>query len=126
MNAIKLGATMLDKKSLDNLSTCHPDLKRLVKKVAETKRISVRDPEQPKKDDGYRWTVSLKPENESNYPFIAGFVEGLALSLGLHIRHIVFCDFELVKPSKKEYLPDEPTEDEINMTLEEIERTILD
>ena len=117
---------MLDKKSLDNLSTCHPDLKKLIKKVAETKKFSVRDPEDPKRDDGYRWTVSLKPKNDTDYPFLAGFVEGLAVSLGLNIQRLSFCDFELVKPSKKEYLPDEPTEDEISMTLEEIERTVLD
>lgn len=162
--------------SLNKLKTCHPDLQRLFKEVVKhvdcTIIEGVRSKEQQaeyvrtgksrtmnskhlKQSDGYSWAVDclaypLQWNNfQRNYLF-AGFVKGVALSLGIKIRmgadwdgdfdtkDQTFYDlphFELIEASQSsppsndptidEFLPPEPTESEIDISLADIERSSI-
>lgn len=99
-------------KSLEKLNTCHPDLQRLfneaIKHVDITIVDGVRTKEQQeeyvktgksktinskhiKQPDGYSHAVDAVPspidwENTSRNYLFAGFIKGLAISMGIDIR----------------------------------------
>jgi len=158
------------KKSLDKLSTCHPDLQLLFKEVIKNVDCSILEGIRTKatqeeyvrtgksktmnskhlpQDDGVSWAVDciaypIDWNNwKRNYMF-AGYVRGVAESLGMKIRcgadwnsnmdptDQTFHDlphFELLTPrsapiAKKQHLPDIPSEDEMDATLADLERNL--
>jgi peptidoglycan L-alanyl-D-glutamate endopeptidase CwlK len=99
-------------KSLEKLNTCHPDLQRLFKEaikhvditiiegvrtkerqeeLVETGKSKILDSKHLKHSDGFSYAVDAMPtpiewENwQKNYLF-AGFIKGLACSMGIKIR----------------------------------------
>ena len=162
-------------KSKAKLDTCHPDLQRLFNEVIKhvdctiiegvrsvetqaeyfrTGRSRTMKSKHLKQPDGWSWAVDclaypIQWDNwKRNYLF-AGFVKGMAASMGIKIRMGADWDgdfdtldqrfhdlphFELVEPSapkkkpsddssRKDLLPDEPTEEEISISLEDIEKS---
>lgn len=99
-------------KSLEKLNTCHPDLQKLFKEaikyvditiiegvrtkerqeeLVETGKSKTLDSKHLKQSDGFSYAVDAMPtpiewENwQKNYLF-AGFIKGLACSMGIKIR----------------------------------------
>lgn len=159
--------------SKSKLATCHPDIQRLFnevikhvdctiiegKRTRETQEEYVRTGKSQtmkskhlEQDDGYSWAVDvmaypIRWEDWKRNAFFAGYVMGLAKSMGIDLRTGIDWDsdfdisehsfldaphFELrsaskpgtMKPSNG-YLPDGPSEDDISVTLEDIERSTL-
>lgn len=99
-------------KSLDKLNTCHPDLQRLfneaIKHVdiaiidgvrtkeqqeeyVKTGKSKTMDSKHIKQPDGYSHAVDAMPfpidwDNTSRNYLFAGFIKGLAVSMGINIR----------------------------------------
>lgn len=99
-------------KSLDKLNTCHPDLQRLfneaIKHVdiaiidgvrtkeqqeeyVKTGKSKTMDSKHIKQPDGYSHAVDAMPfpidwNNTSRNYLFAGFIKGLAVSMGINIR----------------------------------------
>jgi peptidoglycan L-alanyl-D-glutamate endopeptidase CwlK len=153
-------------RSKSRLESCHPLLQKLFneviknvdctiieglrsKKVQEeyvrTGKSKTMNSKHLKQLDGYSHAVDVMVypiewnNSARNYMF-AGYVKGVAESLGIKIRMGADWDgdfdakdqsfhdlphFELVSTeSSKSYLPDAPSEDDINSTLDEIEKNL--
>jgi peptidoglycan L-alanyl-D-glutamate endopeptidase CwlK len=157
------------KRSKDRLNSCHPDLVRLFETVIEkvdctiiegvrtretqeeyvrTGKSKTMNSKHLPQRDGKSWAVDCMAwpidwnDWHRNYLF-AGYVKGVADSLGIKIRMGSDWDgdmqvkdqsfhdlphFELIEPSKpqpkkqekKNYLPDEPTQEEIEAMLDRL------
>ena len=159
--------------SKDKLLTCHPDLQRLFNEVIKHTDCTIIEGKRTKKTQleyvrtGKSKTTDSKHLEQSDgtshsvdvmaYPidwndwkrnaFFAGYVMGLAKSMGIELRSGLDwdCDFNIAEhsfldaphfelksvpkngiiKSQTEYLPEETSEEDINITLEDIERSTL-